>query len=225
MTESSETLLADYRPDLPGLETYGLDRTMANSKDSLFLLDSSGKTLWKETGTSGGGGAAIKPIHNWDGTNAPMVLAFKRGSAQVWDGKNTMVYKLPMDGNAVVGDFGGDSKQEVLMYSKSTANIYGISQLDYDQPRPNPGHALRQPKDCYNYSRYYSGEAHALGTIPGPRVRSGQAKWRKISGASFIRDWGIFTVAEPSYMHDDVDSASAPRHRRPARRPNPLVLG
>jgi MYXO-CTERM domain-containing protein len=186
MTESSETLLADYRPDLPGLETYGLDRTMANSKDSLFLLDSSGKTLWKETGTSGGGGAAIKPIHNWDGTNAPMVLAFKRGSAQVWDGKNTMVYKLPMDGNAVVGDFGGDSKQEVLMYSKSTANIYGISQLDYDQPRPNPGHALRQPKEYYNYSRYLSGDVYAFDTIPGstnPRSDAGVAGAGGTSGS------------------------------------------
>ena len=58
-----------------------------------------------------------------------------------------------------------------------------------------------------------------------PRVRSGQARWRKIGGASFIRDWGIFPMVEPSYMHDDVGSASAPRHRRPARRPNPLVLG
>jgi MYXO-CTERM domain-containing protein len=186
MTESQQILLADYRPDLPGLETYGLDRTVLTAKDSLFLLDSSGKTLWKETCTNGGAGTAIKPVHNWDGTNAPMVLAFKRGSgsAQVWDGKNTLVYKLPMDGNAVVGDFGGDSKQEVLMYSKSTANIYAMSQLDYDQPAPNPGHALRQPKDCYNYSRYYSGEAYALGTIPGPTNPNGDAGAAGAGGTS-----------------------------------------
>jgi RNA-directed DNA polymerase len=47
----------------------------------------------------------------------------------------------------------------------------------------------------------------------------------RIDDATFIRDWGIIPAVEPSYMHDDVGSASAPRHRRPARRPNPLVLG
>jgi MYXO-CTERM domain-containing protein len=167
MTEAQQVLLADYRPDLPGLETYGLDRTVRSSLDSLFLIDSSGKTLWKETGTNGGGGTAIKPIPNWDGTNQPMVLAFKRGSAQVWNGQTKMVHKMPMDGNAMVGDFGGDGKTEILMYSKTTANIYAIAQFDYNTPAPNPGHPMHQTRQNYNWSRYGSSDVWAFTAVEG----------------------------------------------------------
>jgi MYXO-CTERM domain-containing protein len=174
MTEAQQVLLADYMPDQPGLEVYGLDRTIRNSKDSLFLLDSSGKTIWKESGTNGGGGTAIKPIPNWDGTNQPMVLAFKRGSAQVWNGQHAMVHKMPMDGNAMVGDFGGDGKTEILMYSKTTANIYAIAQFDYNTPAPNPGHPMHQTRQNYNWSRYGSSDVLAFtaveGTTPGGGV-------------------------------------------------------
>jgi hypothetical protein len=162
MTEPQQLLLADYRPDLPGLEIYGLERTVRSSLDSLFIIDSTGKTLWKETGTNGPGGTAIQPIPNWDGTNQPMVLAFKRGIPQVWNGRNTMVNRLAMDGNAMVGDFGGDGKTEILMYSKTTANIYAIAPFDYNQPAPNPGHPLKQNREYYNYSRYASGNVTSL---------------------------------------------------------------
>jgi len=141
MTETQQLLLADYLPDSKGLELFGLDRTVRSSLDSLFLIDSTGKTLWKETGTNGSGGTAVKPILNWDGTNKPMVLVFKRGTATVWDGgTHTMQYKLGMDGNAVMGDLAGDSKTEILMYSKTTANVYAIAQLDWNTPAANPGH-------------------------------------------------------------------------------------
>ena len=166
MTEAQQVLLADYLPDQPGLEIYGLDRTIRNSKDSLFLLDSNGKTLWKESGTNGGGGTAIKPIPNWDGTNQPMVLAFKRGSAQVWNGQHAMVHKMPMDGNAMVGDFGGDGKTEILMYDKSTANIYAIANFDYNTPAPNPGHPMKQTRQNYNWSRYGSSDVWAFTAVP-----------------------------------------------------------
>jgi MYXO-CTERM domain-containing protein len=167
MTEAQQVILADYLPDQPGLEVYGLDRTIRNSKDSLFLLDSSGKTIWKESGTNGGGGTAIKPIPNWDGTNQPMVLAFKRGSAQVWNGQHAMVHKMPMDGNAMVGDFGGDGKTEILMYSKTTANIYAIAQFDYNTPAPNPGHPMHQTRQNYNWSRYGSSDVWAFTAVEG----------------------------------------------------------
>jgi hypothetical protein len=167
MTEAQQVLLADYLPDQKGLEIYGLDRTIRNVQDSLFILDSSGKTLWKETGTNGGGGTAIKPIPNWDGTNQPMVLAFKRGSAQVWNGQHAMVHKMPMDGNAMVGDFGGDGKTEIIMYSKTTANIYAIAQFDYNTPAPNPGHPMKQTRQNYNWSRYGSSDVWAFTTLDG----------------------------------------------------------
>lgn len=166
-TEAQQVILADYRPDLPGLETYCLDRTIRGQKDSLSITDSTGKTLWTETGTNGGGGTAIKPIPNWDGTNQPMILAFKRGSAQVWNGQHVMVHRMPMDGNAMVGDFGGDSKTEVLMYSTKTANIYGFAQYDYNTPAPNPGHPMKQTRQNYNWSRYGSSDVWAFTTTAG----------------------------------------------------------
>ena len=190
MTEAQQVLLADYLPDQKGLEVYGLDRTIRNSKDSLFLLDSSGKTIWKESGTNGGGGTAIKPIPNWDGTNQPMVLAFKRGSAQVWNGQHAMVHKMPMDGNAMVGDFGGDGKTEILMYSKTTANIYAIAQFDYNTPAPNPGHPMKQTRQNYNWSRYGSSDVWAFTTLQGEGGASGGS-----SGAAGASGTGGATAA------------------------------
>jgi MYXO-CTERM domain-containing protein len=190
MTEAQQVLLADYLPDQKGLEVYGLDRTIRNSKDSLFLLDSSGKTIWKESGTNGGGGTAIKPIPNWDGTNQPMVLAFKRGSAQVWNGQHAMVHKMPMDGNAMVGDFGGDGKTEILMYSKTTANIYAIAQFDYNTPAPNPGHPMKQTRQNYNWSRYGSSDVWAFTTLQGEGGASGGS-----SGAAGATGTGGATAA------------------------------
>jgi MYXO-CTERM domain-containing protein len=182
MTEAQQILLADYLPDQPGLEVYGLDRTIRNSKDSLFLLDSKGKTLWIESGTNGGGGTAIKPVPNWDGTNQPMVLAFKRGSAQMWNGQHVMVHKMPMDGNAMVGDFGGDGKTEILMYSKTTANIYAIAQFDYNTPAPNPGHPMHQTRQNYNWSRYGSSDVLAFTTVEGATPDGGVAGTGGASG-------------------------------------------
>jgi MYXO-CTERM domain-containing protein len=190
MTEAQQVILADYLPDQKGLEVYGLDRTIRNSKDSLFLLDSSGKTIWKESGTNGGGGTAIKPIPNWDGTNQPMVLAFKRGSAQVWNGQHAMVHKMPMDGNAMVGDFGGDGKTEILMYSKTTANIYAIAQFDYNTPAPNPGHPMKQTRQNYNWSRYGSSDVWAFTTLQGEGGASGGS-----SGAAGASGTGGATAA------------------------------
>jgi hypothetical protein len=83
---------------------------------------------------------------------------------------------MPMDGNACVGDFGGDAKQEILMYSASSANIYAVSSFDYTQPQPRPGFPLRQTKEYGNYSRYGSGDAIEAAAVP---VRPGSAVERR----------------------------------------------
>jgi hypothetical protein len=168
-TEGQQVLLADFRDDLSGLEVYGLDRVNRSTQDALFIISSSGQTLWKETPDNSGYTTAIKLVRNWDGTNKPMCFAFKRGSGvlpELRDGRGNIVCRLEMDGNACVGDFGGDSKQEILMYSTSTANIYAVSQFNYDQPAPQPGNPLPQPKEYYNYSRYGSGDVYAMQTGP-----------------------------------------------------------
>jgi len=160
--ETQQIMLADFQPDLPGLEVYGMDRVNRTNEDALFLINSSGTQIWEETPDTSGWLTAIKLIHNWDGTNTPHCLAFKRGGGilpEIRGAMGTIVGRVPMDGNACIGDFGGDSKQEIVMYSGTTANIYAISQFDYSQPAPQPGHPLPQPKEYYNYSRYGSGQA------------------------------------------------------------------
>jgi len=90
----------DYLPDQKGLEIYGLDRTVRNSLDSLFLLDSNGKTIWKETGTT----EEAEPLSShpqlgWH--NQPMVLAFNEVAPSMeWPARHGA--QMPMDGNAMV---------------------------------------------------------------------------------------------------------------------------
>ncbi len=169
--ESQQVMLGNFRDDLTGLEIYGLDRVNRSTQDALFVISSSGQSLWKETPDESGYGTAIKIVRNWDGTGKPMCLAIKRGSGvmpELRDGRGNIVARMPMDGNACVGDFGGDAKQEIVMYSTSTANVYAAGSFDYAQPAPRPGSPLRQPKEYYNYSRYGSGDVNALNVVPVP---------------------------------------------------------
>jgi len=162
-TESQQVMLADFRPDLKGLEVYGLDRVNRSTQDALFIIDGTGKQLWSETPDNSGFGTAIKLINNWDGTHTPYCLAIKRGGGvlpEVRDGKGVVVARPGADGlNACVGDFGGDDKEEVVFYSSSSATIYAAAQFDYAQPAPNPGHPRKQTKFYGCYSRYGSGDA------------------------------------------------------------------
>jgi hypothetical protein len=165
--ESQQVMLADFRKDKPGLETYGLDRVNRTDQDALFVIDAQGKQLWEETPDKSGYMTAIKLVRNWDGTKTPLCLAFKRGgsvSPELRDGNGKIVATIPGEvaSNACIGDFGGDDKQEILMYSVSTASIYAVSQFDYALPSPQPGKPLKQPKEYANYSRYGSGDPFAL---------------------------------------------------------------
>jgi hypothetical protein len=179
--ESQQVMLADFRKDLSGLEIYGLDRVNRTDQDALFVVNAQGKQLWEETPDNSGYTTAIKLVRNWDGTNTALCLAIKRGGnikPELRDGNGRILCSMPMDGNACVGDFGGDSRQEILMYSTSTANIYAASAFDYTEPAPTPGKPLRQPKEYGLYSRYGSGDPFALeqGTVP---VLNGNAPGRK----------------------------------------------
>jgi hypothetical protein len=167
--ESQQVMLADFRPDLKGLEIYGLDRVNRSTSDALFIIDATGKQIFEETPDNSGWSTAIKLINNWDGTHVPYCLAIKRGGGvlpEVRDGKGVVVARPGADGlNACVGDFGGDDKEEVVFYSTTTANIYAASQFDYSQPAPNPGHPRKQTKFYGCYSRYGSGDALERSTV------------------------------------------------------------
>ena len=180
--ESQQVMLADFRPDLKGLEVYGLDRVNRTDQDALFIIDGTGKQIWEETPDNSGYLTAIKMVYNWDGTHTPYCLAIKRGGGvlpEVRDGKGVIVAHAGADGlNACVGDFGGDDKDEAIFYSSTTASIYADAQFDYTQPPPNPGHPRKQTKFYGMYSRYGSGDAlenSEVATIGGGSVPAATA--------------------------------------------------
>jgi hypothetical protein len=186
--ESQQVMLADFRKDLVGLETYGLDRVNRTDQDALFVIDAKGKQLWEETPDNSGYTTAIKLVRNWDGTKTPLCLAFKRGGGvipELRDGGGKIVAAIPGEtaSNACIGDFGGDEKQEILMYSASTATIYAAGGFDYGIPAPAPGKPLKQPKEYANYSRYGSGDPFALEGGGSTAVREGSAERKSTPSA------------------------------------------
>ena len=166
--ESQQIILADFRKDLPGLEVYGMDRVNRTDEDALFIINGQGTQIWEETPDNSGWLTAIKLIHNWDGTHTPMCLAHKRGGGvmpEVRDGTGKILCHLGTDGNAIVGDLGGDDKEEVAIYSTTTVNIYAASQFDYTLPAPTPGKPFKQTKFYGLYSRYGSGDVFETGQV------------------------------------------------------------
>ena len=169
--EAQQIGFGDFRPDLPGLETVGLDRvdrTTATGKDSIYLVSSAGETLWKETRTTlGCWGSVVEPLRNWDGRYSDLILTWNRGCGEIagiFDGYGNRVATFPIDGRMVRGDLCGDDRYEVVDYVMGqTANVYGNGPCDLDAKVT--GSPLPQAKIHYNYTRYTAEEIpgnHAL---------------------------------------------------------------
>jgi F5/8 type C domain len=162
--EAQQVGLGDFRPDLPGLETAGLDRvdrTDTTGKDALFLLDAAGHKLWKEDRqTPGCWGTVLEPLHNWDGTYGDLLLAWNRGCnevAGIWDGTGRRVATFPVDGRMMRGDVCGDDRTEVVDYVMGD-HAYLYASGPCDLTAKVTGRPLPQSKRLYNYSRYTAEE-------------------------------------------------------------------
>lgn len=188
--EAQQVGLGDFRPDLPGLEVAGLDRvdrTATTGKDSLYLVSSTGETLWKEErSTLGCWGTVLEPLHNWDGTYRDMLLAWNRGCGEVagiWDGAGQRVATFPVDGRMVRADVCGDDRTEVVDYVMGD-HAYVYASAECDLAAKVTGRPLPQAKKHYNYSRYTAEEIptdHAKGrrwtpTPAGWRVDLGRLR-------------------------------------------------
>ena len=74
--------LAQFRTDAEGLQLYGLDRRVRNTKtndyDGMFLIASQGETLFLEPNNYQGFSTIVIRVDNWTGTYAPLCLSFFR---------------------------------------------------------------------------------------------------------------------------------------------------
>ncbi len=175
LVEGQQVVLENFDKNSPGLEVYGLDRIYRGSpgQDALFIFNSTGKLLWKEKPDNSGYATVIRKVSNWNGTNTPYCLAYRRGGSVkpgLYDINGNVVAEFATDGNAEIGDVCGDGREEVIIYDNTKLNVYASSAVDYTQPAPQPGNTRKQIKQHYNYSRYVSGECITTGsqTTPTP---------------------------------------------------------
>lgn len=166
--ESQHIALGKFLPDAPGLQVAGLDRIRRgdgykgqwDGKDGMFLLDCNGKELWKEGRTTKGWLTIVDAFSNWNGDGRDYILAYRRGGGvmpALYDGSMETVVVFPNEGYVLHGDLFGRGKEEVIVYSKDTAWIYGAEA--YDLQQAPSGKPLPQPRRLYTSTLYPGGQA------------------------------------------------------------------
>ncbi|WP_339257371.1 FG-GAP-like repeat-containing protein [Paenibacillus sp. FSL P2-0136] len=164
--ESQHLALGRFRPDLPGLQIAGLDRMVREDdgkglrgKDAMFLLDCSGRELWKEERTTDGWLTIVEAVSRfWPG--APdYILAYRRGEAvlpALYNGHMNIVAEFAEQGYAVHGDLLGSGSEQVIIYTDELAAVYAGEALPLQAA--HPGQQLPQPKRLYSSTLYPGGE-------------------------------------------------------------------
>lgn len=164
--ESQHIALGRFRDDLPGLQIAGLDRIVRgdgrdrlSGKDGIFLLDSSGREIWKEDRQTPGWLTIIETLRNWDDGELDYILAYRRGGGvmpTIYDGYMNVVTEFPTDGYVVHADLVGSGLEQVIIYDDQEARIYSSRPLDLS--RGIVEHTLPQPKRLYSSTLYPGGE-------------------------------------------------------------------
>ncbi len=159
--ESQNIALGNFRPDNPGTEIGGLDRIDRSGPqglDGLFLVDCSGKSLYKEHRTVPGWSSIATTIHNFDGKNSDHLLAYRRGGlpAAIYDGYMNPVFTFPFDGHIMWTDLTGYGQSQILIYSDTEVHIYSANKIDLTKAKVP--YTRPQPKRLYNWTRYWGSE-------------------------------------------------------------------
>jgi len=168
--EAQHVAIGDFRPDLPGLEIAVLDRISrsANGYDGMVLYDALGNTLLKETRPSTQRGCWVSEtdmVENWDGVN-DYIFTFRRGcgvAPALYDGSLKPIASFPLGAGSEIlcthADIVGDSREEIIVYSNSQADIYhnGVYTNDLATDRVS-GVPLPQIKNLYDWTEYRAGE-------------------------------------------------------------------
>lgn len=164
--ESQHLALGRFRPDLPGLQIAGLDRLVREDdgkglrgKDAMFLLDQSGRELWKEERTTDGWLTIVEAVSRFWPEAPDYILAYRRGEAvlpALYDGYMNIVAEFAEQGYAVHGDLIGSGTEQVIIYTDELAAVYAGEALPLQAV--HPGQPLPQPKRLYSSTLYPGGE-------------------------------------------------------------------
>lgn len=179
--EPQQVMLGNFQIDKPGLEIFGMDRTArgwdtfngTQTRDALYIVSSEGETILSEEPDDSGFTTATKLVRNWNGTYAPLGLAFKRGSINgeeikpaLHDGYLNKIAELPFStwANIMVSSICGDNREEIIAYQtieedgvkKTMAYIYANEAVDLKSSIT--GTAMPQLKMEYDFTRYGCGE-------------------------------------------------------------------
>ncbi|WP_407318386.1 hypothetical protein UQW22_17165 [Isoptericola halotolerans] len=167
--ESQNIMVGEFRADLPGLETFGLDRInrSSNGLDGLFMIDAQGETVWaEERQTRGCYGTIPEPIHNWTGDGTDQIMVWNRGCGEptgIHSGDGEFVTELDDDRLWHV-DICSDDKEEVVEYVMGDwLKIKANGECDLEakvtgEQRP------QSPRE-YNFTRYTAGQTPVAAVV------------------------------------------------------------
>ncbi|MEO6097569.1 MAG: hypothetical protein ABIW76_18710 [Fibrobacteria bacterium] len=155
--------IGDFSAKHAGKEVILLERIgprTGTGRDANILTSSTGELIWKEkrTGSDYGWVSVSERITNWDGTGKDQILTYRRTSKPptIYDGDGNPVATFPHPGSnidfLIHADLCGDEKEEVVVYSASTAWIFANGGCDLAAP-PRQA-ALPQNRRLYNWSIY-----------------------------------------------------------------------
>lgn len=165
--ESQHIALGKFLPEKPGLQIAGLDRIRRgdgykgqwDGKDGMFLIDCSGKEVWKEDRKTKGWLTIVDALYNWNGEGKDYILAYRRGGGvmpALYDGNGNPVVSFPEEGYVLHGDLFGRGMEDVIIYSDKKAWIY--TGTPYDMTTEPSGKPIEQTKRLWSSTLYPGGE-------------------------------------------------------------------
>jgi hypothetical protein len=156
--EPQNIAIGDFLPDEPGLEIGGQDRIDRSTpgQEAIFVIASDGEMSYYKTRS--GWGSIAYMCHNFDGVGSDHLMIWRGPDRPaLYNGSVEKDFSFN-EGYMMAGDMNGDGRDEVIIFSETSAYIYSYSEIDLSEaaegcPAPRP-----QQKRHYCFTRYWGGE-------------------------------------------------------------------